>query len=417
MDPTRNPFTPSAGRQPPELAGREGVLERATITLRRVKGGRHDRSALLIGLRGVGKTVLLNRIFEIAENEGYQTSYLEAPESKPLAEILAPPLRQILLRLDLRKGAADKVQKAIGALRSFASVFEIKIGDIGVGVKAAGTADSGALAADITDLLVAVGEAAREKDTAVAIFIDELQYVASTEFAALITALHRVSQLDLPLLLFGAGLPQLHAIIGDAKSYAERLFHFESISALPEPDAINAIKKPIEEEEESIAPEALQTILQLTKGYPFFLQQWGKHAWNAADGSPISGDDVRAATPGAINELDDGFFRVRVERLSSSEKKYLRAMAELGPGPHASGDVAAKLGRTVQSLGPVRSKIIAKGVAYAPTYGDIAFTVPMFDEYMKREIPKFVPDAAKKRAAVKKEPKGGAAKKAKPKRK
>ena len=401
MDPTRNPFTPSAGRQPPELAGREGVLERAEITLRRVKGGRHDRSALLIGLRGVGKTVLLNRIFEMAENEAYQTAYLEAPENKPLAEILAPPLRQILLRLDLRKGAADKVQKAIGALRAFASVFEIKIGDIGVGIKTAGTADSGALAADITDLLVAVGEAAREKDAAVAIFIDELQYVGADELAALIAALHRVSQLDLPLLLFGAGLPQLHAIIGDAKSYAERLFHFESISALPEKDAIAAIKKPIEEEGEKIDPDALRSILHLTKGYPFFLQQWGKHAWNAADHSPIANDDVRAATPGAIAELDDGFFRVRMERLSPSEKKYLRAMAELGPGPHASGDVAAKLGRKVESVGPVRSKIIAKGVAYTPTYGDIAFTVPMFDEYLKREIPKFLQDPPKKVGASK----------------
>jgi hypothetical protein len=416
MDPTRNPFTPSAGRQPPELAGREAVLERAEITLRRVKSGRHDRSALLIGLRGVGKTVLLNRIYEMAEKEAFQTAYLEAPENKALAEILAPPLRQILLRLDLRKGAADKVQKAIGALRAFASVFEIKIGDIGVGVKTAGTADSGALEADITDLLVAIGEAAREKETAVAIFIDELQYVGSDELAALIAALHRVSQLDLPLLLFGAGLPQLHAIIGDAKSYAERLFHFESISALPEADAANAIKKPIEDEGEKIEPEALRAILQVTKGYPFFLQQWGKHAWNAADGSPIANANVLAATPGAITELDDGFFRVRMERLSPSEKKYLRAMAELGPGPHASGDVAAKLGRKVESVGPIRSKIIAKGVAYTPTYGDIAFTVPMFDEYLRREIPNFAQEAPKKKSAAKKpSPRSAPAKKRKAK--
>ncbi len=392
MDPTRNPFTPSAGRQPPELAGRAAVLQRAQVTLRRVRGGRHDRSALLIGLRGVGKTVLLNRIFEIAEIEGYQTAYLEAPEDKQLADLLAPMLRQILLRLDLRKGAADKVQKAIGALRAFASVFEIKIGDIGVGVKNPGAADSGSLEADVTDLLVAVGEAAREKDVAIALFVDELQYVRAHELAALITALHRVSQLELPILLFGAGLPQLVGITGQAKSYAERLFHFESIGQLSDSDAADAIRKPIEEEGESIDPKALRGIIKATRGYPFFLQQWGKHTWNQAFASPISPRDVRAATPGAVAELDDGFFRVRMDRLTPSEKRYLRAMAELGPGPHGSGDVAAALGRKVESVGPTRAKLIAKGVAYAPAYGDIAFTVPMFDEYLRREIPFFVPE-------------------------
>lgn len=394
MDPTRNPFTPSAGRQPPELAGRDAVLERALVTLKRVKSGKHDRSALLIGLRGVGKTVLLNRVFELAEREGYQTAYLEAPEDKPLAEILVPLLRQILLRLDLRKGAADKVQKAIGALRAFASVFEIRIGDIGVGIKSPGTADSGTLEADVTDLLVALGEAASEKDAAIALFIDELQYVSRQELAALITALHRVSQLDLPLLLFGAGLPQLVGITGRAKSYAERLFHFEPIGALPDKDAAEAIQKPIHEEGEQIDVKALKAILKATLGYPFFLQQWGKHAWNQAFASPISTRDVRAATPGAIAELDDGFFRVRMERLSPSEKRYLRAMAELGPGPHASGDVAAALGRTVESVGPIRSKIIAKGLAYAPAYGDVAFTVPMFDEYLKRAMPLFAMESS-----------------------
>jgi len=403
MDPTRNPFTPSAGRQPPELAGRAAVLQRAQVTLRRIKSGKHDRSALLVGLRGVGKTVLLNRIFELAEREDYQTAYLEAPEDKKLAEILAPMLRQILLRLDLRRGAADKVQKAIGALRAFASVFEIKIGDIGVGVKSPGTADSGSLETDVTDLLVAIGEAAREKDAAIALFVDELQYVPEDELAALITALHRVSQLELPVLLFGAGLPQLVGITGKAKSYAERLFHFEAIGELSNDDAEEAIRKPIEDEGESIDARALRAIIKATKGYPFFLQQWGKHTWNQAFASPISQRDVRAATPGAIAELDDGFFRVRMDRLTPSEKRYLRAMAELGPGPHASGDVAATLGRRVESVGPTRAKIIAKGVAYAPAYGDIAFTVPMFDEYLRREIPFFVPEG-KARSRTKKTP-------------
>lgn len=402
MDPTKNPFNPGAGTKPPELAGREEILSRASVAITRIKEGRQDRSALLIGLRGVGKTVLLNIIHEMAENAHFETAFLEAPEGRPLAEILAPPLRQILLTLDLKRGAADKLKRALGVLRAFASTFEIRIGDVGVGIKPPpGKADSGALASDVTDLLVAVGEAAKEKSTPVALFVDELQYVKDGELSALIAGLHRVSQLSLPLVLFGAGLPQLRGITGEAKSYAERLFHFENIGHLANDDAKAAIQEPIRSEGVQIQSGALTEIVRVTGGYPFFLQEWGKHTWNFAQTSPIGRSDVDSATPAAIAALDEGFFRVRLERLTPSEREYLRAMAELGPGPHRSGDVAKKLGRKADSLGPTRSKIISKGMAYAPDYGDVAFTVPMFDEYMKRAMPAFKPRVQRKKTTPK----------------
>lgn len=398
MDPSRNPFTPGAGSQPPELTGRSSILDRAKTTLARARARRHDRSALLVGLRGVGKTVLLNRIQAEAEAAGFHTAMLEAPEGRKLAELIAAPLRQLLLKLDMIEGAKDKAKRALAALRAFASAFEVKIGDVGVGVKPNdGVADSGVLEADLIDLLVSVGEAAAEKHAAVALFIDELQYVEEGELAALIAGLHRVGQLNLPLVLFGAGLPQLVGLTGKAKSYAERLFIFQEIGPLSPSDAEKALREPIERENARIDAGALKAIVVETQGYPYFLQEWGLHAWNEANKSPISVKDVRTATSQAIAALDQGFFRVRLERLTPSERNYLRAMADLGAGPHRSGDIAAKLGRKPDQVAPVRSKIIAKGMAYAPAHGDIAFTVPMFDEYLKRVMPQFVQPEPKKR--------------------
>lgn len=412
MDPKRNPFTPGAGSQPPELTGRASILNRAKTTLARAKARLHDRSALLVGLRGVGKTVLLNRIQAEAEAEGFHTAMLEAPEGRRLAELIAPPLRQLLLKLDMIEGAKDKAKRALAALRAFASAFEVRIGDVGVGVKpSAGVADSGVLEADLIDLLVSVGEAAAEKKAAVALFIDELQYVEEGELAALIAGLHRVGQLNLPLVLFGAGLPQLVGLTGKAKSYAERLFIFQEIGPLSSTDAEKAVREPIEREGVKIDIGALKAIVGETQGYPYFLQEWGLHAWNEANKSPISLKDVRTATDQAISALDQGFFRVRLERLTPSERNYLRAMADLGPGPHRSGDIAAKLGRKAEQVAPVRSKIIAKGMAYAPAHGDIAFTVPMFDAYLKRVISEFVQPAPRMRG--KSASRGGAAQKRK----
>lgn len=403
MDPDNNPFTPGAGSQPLELVGRDGTISKARTSLSRVKKGRHSRSVLLYGLRGVGKTVLLNRIERLAaQSFKYETAVLEAPEDRSVAEIITPPLRQILLRLDIGEGVRHKVKQALGALQSFASVFDVKIGDVGVGVKKpAGTADSGILDNDITDLLVAVGEAAQENKRPVAIFVDEFQYVRQKEMAALLAGLHRVGQLNLPLMLFGAGLPQLVGFSGDAKSYAERLFFFEEVGALAEDDAYHAIVDPIEEEGARINKDAVAEIYRCTEGYPHFLQEWGSHTWDIAPKSPIRKQDVIAATPVALDNLDGGFFRVRFDRLTPAEKNYLRAMAELGNGPYRSGDIAAKLGRAVEQVAPIRARVISKGMAYASAHGETGFTVPMFDQYMKRVMPEFKPD---KRAAKRSKP-------------
>jgi Cdc6-like AAA superfamily ATPase len=398
MDAGKNPFAPGAGTQPPELTGRDENLNRAGVILDRVKAGRSERSSMLIGLRGVGKTVLLNRMQRMAEERGFQTALIEAPEGRSLAELLAPPLRQILLRLDLTQNTKEKLRKARTALQSFASTFKVNIGEIGIEVSApSGTADSGVLERDITDLLVAVGEAAAESSAAVAIFIDELQYVSVEELGALFAGIHRVGQLNLPLVLMGAGLPQLAGLSGEAKSYAERLFAFQNIGPLSESDAKNALREPIEREGASVDEEALVEMVKATEGYPYFLQEWGLHTWNQAETSEFTKDDVSRAEKMAIAALDESFFRVRFDRLTKGEKEYLRAMSELGKGPHRSGDIAEKLGRPVQQVAPVRAKIISKGMIFAPGHGDTAFTVPKFDEYMRRVMPEFIPHISKKK--------------------
>ena len=400
MEPDRNPFAPGAGAQPPELTGRGVVLNRASIILRRIAGGYHDRSCLLIGLRGVGKTVLLNRIQGAAHDIGYIAVLLEAPEDRRLADLLAPALRRILLRLDQVQGLKHKLHEAMGVLRAFASTFKVTIGDIGVGIESPrGLADSGALDSDVTDLLVAVGEAAAEGHISVGLLIDELQYVAEEELAALLAGLHRVAQLSLPLVVFGAGLPQLVGLTGKAKSYAERLFEFTTIGPLAPVDARAAVHDPIERQGVVITDDALDEIVRVTEGYPYFLQEWGARTWLSAPVSPITLEDVRRATADATAALDQGFFRVRFDRLTPAEKDYLRAMAELGPGPHRSGDIAEMLGRTVDQVAPTRANVIAKGMAFAPAYGDTAFTVPMFDAFMHRVMPEFVPRPPRRRVS------------------
>jgi hypothetical protein len=390
MDPRRNPYAPGAGAPPPELAGRDALIERAAIALDRIRSGRHDKSMILVGLRGVGKTVLLNRVQLDAEERGIHSMRLEAPEDRSLPGILAPAMRAALLKLDRARAATALGKKAMRALAGFVGAMKIKYGDVEVGLEAEsekGLADSGDLDVDLTDLLVAVGEAARERSTAFAVFVDELQYVEENQLASLITALHRCAQKQLPITLFGAGLPQIVGQTGRAKSYAERLFDFPEVGALDEAAARMALTVPAEREEVVFEGAALDEILAQTQGYPYFLQEWGKNAWSVATSSPISADDVRVATVHALADLDASFFRVRFDRLTPAEKNYLRAMATLGPGPHRSGDIAEELGRKVNSLGPARSALIAKGMVYSPDYGDTAFTVPLFDQFMKRMMP------------------------------
>lgn len=390
MDPIRNPFAPGAGTPPPELAGRDDVRETVRIAIERVRRGLPTKSILMVGLRGVGKTVLLDRMREDAECAEIQTLRVEAPENRSLPAILAPQLRLALLRLSMNEQAKNLAQRALRALAGFARSMKVKYQDIEVGLDfepEPGLADNGDLEHDLQALLEATGDAARGAGTALAIFADELQYVKEDELAALITALHRTAQRRLPVVLVGAGLPQLRGKMGRAKSYAERLFDFPEIGPLP-PDATKrAIAKPAEDQGIEITPDALELIVKYTRGYPYFVQEWGKHSWDVATKSPITAEDVERASTVAIGALDESFFRVRFDRLTPAEKKYLRAMAELGPGPHRSGDIAVELGRDVTSFGPTRNKLISKGMIWSPHHGDTAFTVPMFDEFMHRIMP------------------------------
>lgn len=390
MDPIRNPFSPGAGTPPPELAGRDELRESLRIALERARIGRPAKSAMLVGLRGVGKTVLLDRVREDAEAAGIHTVRVEAPEGRSLPALLAPQLRQALLRLSQIAAAKDYAVRGLRALAGFASKLKVTFGDIEVGLDydpEPGLADNGDLEHDLQALFEQVGLAAKSANTALAIFIDELQYVEEPQLAALITAIHRTEQRQLPVVLVGAGLPQLRGRMGNAKSYAERLFDFPTIGPLPPPAARLAIEKPLENEGVSITDKALDKILQVTQGYAYFLQQWGSHTWRAAQASPIDIDAVGIASETAVAALDESFFRVRFDRLTPKEKKYLRAMAELGAGPHRSGDIATCFNADVSSLAPTRSSLIVKGMVWSPNHGDTAFTVPMFDEFMKRIMP------------------------------
>jgi hypothetical protein len=385
MDEVRNPFAPGAGSQPPELAGRDTVLNDASIAIQRVLRGKPTQSQILLGLRGVGKTVLLNQIEKIAEHHGHFVSMIEAPEGEPLAALLYPRIQQILRKLSRIETAKSATLRAMRSLRSFAAIFKVEMGDFALSVDPeVGNADSGNIEYDLAELFIRVGEAAKTGGHGWTLLIDEIQYIGEKDYAALIVAMHRINQKGLPVLFFGAGLPQVAALSGDAKSYAERLFTYPSIGALDQKSAELAIRSPIEEEGESIRPDALRAIVTKTRGYPYFLQEWGYQAWNAADLSPISLADVDLSSVNALSRLDDGFFKVRFDRLSPREREYVCAMARLGDGPYKSGDVAEMMKEPANKLGPMRASIIRKGMIYSPSYGDIDFTVPLFADYLDR---------------------------------
>ena len=395
MDPTFNPYAPGAGTQPPALVGRDAIRERARVSLERQRIGRSSNGILMIGLRGVGKTVLLDRIREDTEASGILALAIEAPENRSLPSILAPQLRATLLKLynSQKSTVRQYSERGLRALAGFAKALKVKYQDIEISMDfdpEPGLADNGVLENDLQDLLETVGNAAKADENCVAIFIDELQYVKEDELAALISSLHRVAQRRLPVVLMGAGLPQVRGLVGRAKPYAERMFDFQIIDALSTADAKTAIAKPALDEGVEIEADALESVIAKTRCYPYFLQVWGSHLWNVAERSPITNDIVEVASVQAIADLDDSFFLVRFERLTPSEKRYLRAMAELGPGPHRSGDIAQQLGRDVTALAPSRSQLISKGMIWSPAYGDTALTVPMFDQFMIRIMPESV---------------------------
>lgn len=389
MDPRLNPYAPGAGTPPPELAGRDELIERSAVALDRIRAGRVARSFILYGLRGVGKTVLLNRIQRDANAQGFATAKMEAPEDRSLPALLAPHLRSLLVKLSRTEKAKDAANKALRALAGFARALKVKYQDLEIGLDfqpELGLADSGDLEADLAVLLVSVGEAAAERGTAAALFIDEIQYVAEEQLAALISAFHYANQAQVPITMIAAGLPQVVGRTGKAKSYAERLFEFASVDRLDAVAARAALCVPAEKENVTFDEQAIAEILTQTLGYPYFLQEWGKHSWDVADASPVKRGDATQATQRALAELDASFFRVRFDRLTPSEKRYLRAMAELGQGPHRSGDIAECLHRKVTTVAPTRNALIAKGMIYSPAHGDTAFTVPLFDGFMKRTM-------------------------------
>lgn len=392
MKATHNPYNPGAGVPPPELAGRDNLVEIARVAVARAKGGRPAKSAIMLGLRGVGKTVLLNAFEAIAEEEGCQTALLEIDPGTPLAQQLAPQLQHILHRLDRVKKAGNEVQKAFGALRAFASMFKATVGDVDFGF--AVTPATGDLSIDLTDLFIAIAEAAKKRDTAVILLIDEIQYLQKDDLSALIMAMHKIAQRQLPLLLFGGGLPQLAKLAGDAKSYAERLFDYPPIGPLDAAGAKLALSAPAEREGVKYAKDALDYVVEQTGGYPFFLQVWGSHCWDAAQKSPITLADAKRASETAIAALDEGIFKVRLARLTERQKAYARAMADFGAEPVNSSDVANALNLSLSQAAPIRDELIKKGMAYSPERGLIGFTVPKFDEYMRRAMP-----ATKRKAA------------------
>lgn len=390
MDPRTNPYAPGAGTVPPELAGRSEVIEKAAIALDRCRNGLAARGLLLVGLRGVGKTVLLTRISQETEARNFVVVSIETPENRSLPALLIPALRTALLKLNRMSAAGDLGKRALRVLGGFVGAMKVKYQDIEFGLDLGsepGVADSGDLEHDLVALFTEVGRAAKEKQTAFGLLIDEIQYIKEAEFAALIMALHKCTQNQLPVMLIGAGLPQLVGQAGRAKSYAERLFEYPQIGPLSKEATREALLAPAAKLGVEYEEAAIEEIYQQTQGYPYFLQEWGKYSWQCAEHSPILRSDVLSATDLAIAALDTSFFRVRFDRLTPSEKRYLRAMAEIGATSQRSGDISSLLKREVQSVAPVRASLIAKGMIYSPSHGENSFTVPLFDGYLKRVMP------------------------------
>jgi hypothetical protein len=400
MDPLRNPYMPGAGAQPPELTGRADILDRARVMLGRARRHRVSKAFVAYGLRGVGKTVLLNQVRQMAVEAGDRVCFVEAHEQKSLPALLVPQLRRVLLELDRLGALSEQVKRSLRVLKSFMSAVKVTYGDaeLSLDIQAeTGTADSGDVEADLPDLLAAVGTAAAARDAAVVVLVDELQYLTERDMSALIMGFHRTVQEGLPFLLAGAGLPQVLALSGRPKSYAERLFDFVPVDALSPVEAARALEAPAQDEDAAWTSDALAEAIQITRGYPYFLQEWGYHAWNEALSSPIQAADVTAAGRRALKQLDNSFFRVRFDRLTPRERDYLRAMADLGPGPHRSSAVASRLGLSVQQAAPLRDGLIARGMAYSPAHGDLAFTVPLFDEFLLRTLPDWHPDPPRRK--------------------
>jgi hypothetical protein len=387
MDPRTNPYTPNAGARPPALVGRDGELEGFEILLERLRRGYPEQSMLITGLRGVGKTVLLGAFESRARASGWVTVAAEITKSEAFGPRMGSLVRRALFQVAPKATWTEKLRQVAATLKSFSVTFSSD-GSVTAGIDVdplEGIADSGNLSDDLTDLLVALGEGAEERETGVAFLLDEVQFLELREFEALIAALHRTVQRELPITLVGAGLPQLPRLAGEAKSYAERLFKFPRIGQLSPPQAEAALAEPAAELGVVFTPGAIDVIVEYTEGYPYFLQEYGKIVWDLApEGEPIDESIALEAQRVVEAKLDESFFRVRAERTTELELHYLRAMAELGPGEQSAGDVAEMMGRSSEQLGPTRARLIDKGLIYTTSRGRGAFTVPQFDRYMRR---------------------------------
>ncbi len=387
MDPFRNPYNPGAGTRPKTLVGREREIEEFDLAVRRLADHRSAKSVMLTGLRGVGKTVLLGEFGRIARRHGWEHNSLEVNDGTSVAAAMASLVRQSTLRISATKRSAEKAKRILGVLKSFQMTWKLP-GDVTIETSPfAGVGDSGDLESDLADLLVEIGELARANETGVAFTIDELQYLPRDQLAALVSALHRVAQEEVPVLIAGAGLPSLLGLVGDAKSYAERLFTFESIGSLSDIDARLALSGPSSDEGVTWEVAALDLLLESTEGYPYFLQEFGSETWRLANGpAVITLDDATRAIPIATAVLDDGFFRVRIDRLNDTDRQYLRAMASLGRGPYLSGDIAKQMGKKTTQVGPYRDSLIRRGLCFSGRHNEIDFTVPMFDNFVRRAL-------------------------------
>jgi hypothetical protein len=393
VDPVRNPFAPGAGQRPPELAGREKEVTAFEVVLERVARGRPERSLVLTGLRGVGKTVLLGELRSMAVRRGWGAGKIEARPDAGLRRPLSAALHRAVRDLAVRHRAPDRVEQVLGVLKAFAlraNPSDSKMRDRwqpGIDVPPTqGRADSGDIEIDLVELFTDVAELAQDVGTGVALLIDEMQDVTAEDISALCAACHELSQSGAPFVVVGAGLPHLPAVLSASKSYSERLFRYVRIDRLDRADADHAVIAPVSREDASITDEALDALFDAAGGYPYFIQAYGKAAWDAAPSDPITAEDVGVAAPEAEAELAVGFFGSRYERATPAEREYLRAMAELTKGKTDEGaltsDIASHLGRKPSSLSPARDSLIKKGLIYSAERGRIAFTVPHFGRYL-----------------------------------
>lgn len=387
MDPILNPFAPGAGTPPPELAGRDEIIKEIQFSYKRALIGNPCRSFLLLGLRGVGKTVLLNEIAKLASQDNLIVSEIEAPEEASLAKLLYPVMGKALRSCSVTETAKNIVGKGLKALRNFATGLKIKVDDIELSVDPfPGFADSGNIEYDLPDMFELIGQAAQKAKKAWILLLDEVQYLNEKDFSALIVSLHKISQKGLPIVFVGAGLPQVARLAGTAKSYAKRLFTYPNIGPLPQEAIIQAVKNPLKSQNVTIDDDAMLEIITKTQGYPFFIQALAYNIWNNAKGLNINIDDVKKAFEITLKSLDEGFFKVRFERISPKETQFVEKMAILGKGPYLYSHITDLLEGETKSWSPVRSSLIKKGMIFSPKFKYLDFTVPLFSDYVNRAL-------------------------------